>query len=154
MKSLKINGNKFFPTFYRIILFLLEIFSLYIAYLVTPIALVLSFFLLFVILFIRNINLEIKEDKFIIERNSILQRFSKKDEYNYSNIKSVEYIEGFFSIKNLIYSFIGGHNTDTVITSPDCMKIIKKNNDEIDIKRIGSRKEFLNAISLIKEKIV
>ena len=154
MPLLTVNGKKFWPLFFRLLLLVLGLFCIYIAVIVHFIAIVLSIYFFVTIFFVSTKVIKVYSDKFVVERISILKNLNKIEEYLFSDLKTVNYYEGKFNFTNLVFSFLGGYHPESPISTSDLMLVIKKNDKKINIKRIGSKEKFLNLINTIKEKLV
>lgn len=149
-----IYGNKFLPILFRIVLVLLGIFFIYIAYRITFIAAIMVIYLFFITLLIRTKVLEIYEDRFVVEKISLLSKFNRSQSYPFSNIKRVLFKEGHFNLATFLFLFLGGsYGSQTPVNSPDTMEILKKSDEKIEIKRIGNKKDFIKTINLINERL-
>lgn len=104
-------------------------------------------------IFIKIPELKVDYEKFFIERHGYFKIFNECQEYKYTDIKSVEYVEGYFSIKDFFYVFLGAPLWSTSISDSDKMNTIKKDDTEEEIVRIGSREAFKKAIEIIKGNI-
>ncbi|MBN1694544.1 hypothetical protein JW879_03975 [candidate division WOR-3 bacterium] len=103
--------------------------------------------------FIKTKELKVDYEKFFIERHGYFKILNEYQEYKYSDIKSVKYLEGYFSSKDFFYRFIGAPPWTNSISESDKMIIIKKDDSKVEIVRIGNREAFKKAIELIKGNI-
>ena len=118
----------------------------------------LGFYFLGMILFIRFPGIELYDTYFTITKTSILGLFPKFARFNYNEIKSVEFSEGYTNWTMIILTTLlsGGRRysrIDERYSKADSLKITLNNNAESEINRIGSRESFLEIIELVKKKI-
>ncbi len=147
-------GNKTLPNLIRVLLILLSILCFWIAYIVSVLAAILGIYILSIIFFIRTKVIKIYEDRFVIERESLIRKFDKIDNYYFTDIRRVTFLEGHFKLATILFLFLGScYKYYTPTGAPDIMEILNKNDDIIEVKRIGNRKEFLNAVNIISERL-
>jgi len=168
----EVKGN-FWAIFFRSLLVGLGIGCFYLIYflsspLVSPILLLLGLYLIFMSIFIKTKEIKLDYEKFFIERHGYFKILNECREYKYRDIKSVEYVEGYFSTEKLFFAILlgilmriltplfrsrHGYFTGGFISKSDRMRIIKKDGTEEVIVRIGNREAFKKAIEIIKENI-
>jgi len=150
----EVKGNHFLAIFFRSLLVGLGIGCFYLAYflssaLASPILLLLVLLGLDMILlsiFIRTRELKIDYEKFFIERHGYFKILNECQEYKYSDIESIEYVEGYFRTETFFFK-------NFFMWELDRMDLIRKDGSKEEIVRIGNREAFKKAIEIIKGNI-
>lgn len=98
----EIKDNYFWPLFFRTLLVGLGVGCFYLIYLissplVSPLLLLLGLYIISMSVFIKTKELKVDYEKFFIERHGYFKILNERQEYKYSDIKSVKYVEEYFS---------------------------------------------------------
>jgi hypothetical protein len=154
----EVKGNRFWAMFFRSLLIGFGIGCFYLIYLIssplaTPTLLLFGLYIIFMSVFIKTKEFKVDYKKFSIERYGYFKILNECNEYKYSDIKSIEYVEGYFSFKDFFYKFLGAPPWTTLISEADRISLIRKDGSKEEIVRIGNREAFKKAVEIIKENI-
>lgn len=92
----------------------------------------------------------IYNDHFVIEKKSIIKKYTSQETYNYDEIKEVEFIKGYTKWFQLIVTTIVWHGGYDRFSQPDRMKLKLKNDKVKIIYRFGNRNEFKAMVDIIQ----
>ena len=153
-----LKGNNHWRVISIILLLIISISSFLLIQSLSFAITILGIYCLFMTVFIRFPRIEIRQNKFDFIKKSLIKKFNRKETYEYKDLKSIEFSKGhynwskflFLSITNGKSNYMG---SDGQNAKSDSMKIVKLNNVKIEISRIGSKKNFKEAINLINKLI-
>jgi hypothetical protein len=112
------------------------------------ILLIVSTYLLAMILFIKDIKLNVFNDRFEIDHISIVKYFNVKESFVYSEIKQLKFDKGFTNIIGAILD-LNSYISNSTNSKPDTIEVTLKDGNWRVLNRIGSRKEFHKACEII-----
>ena len=132
------------------LLILIILISFLIRLLISIAILVFGLCFLFVILFVRFKRIDIYENRFEIVRQNIIPIFSGRDVFRYEDLMDVYFEEGY---TNWFYVIIRTNADQTTYSRPDMMIVLTRKDKRIEINRIGTKRDFKNAVAMVKERI-
>ncbi len=109
------------------------------------------FFICFTV-FIKDISLNVFEDRIEINHIGIIEKLNIKEIFNFKDIQSVKFDEGFTNIIGAILD-VNNMYFNRTYSKKDTVEIFLLNGEWRIVNRIGSRSEFNNACKIIIKEL-
>ena len=97
--------------------------------------------------------LSLFEDRFVIEKKGIIEKYNDKEIYWYAEIKEIEFEKGYINWGQMIGQTIFGTGAWGGFSKPDQIVIKYKNGSETIIFRFGCKKDFSFVVNELQKKI-
>ena len=94
------------------------------------------------------------EDRFLIERKGIIEKYNENDIYWFDKIEKIEFEKGNIDWSKMFGQTIFGTGAWGGFSKPDQMIIKYKNGEEEIIFRFGSKKDFSFVTNQLQKKIM
>lgn len=154
-----IKGRNYLRIFLMVVLILVATGSFTLVYYTNYFVAALGLYSLFMILLIKFPTINLYHGHFEVIRKSLYYGFSEKEVYRYQDIRNIRFSPGYTNWTMVFFSAISGGKSPDMDSSErysksDSIILTLKENEKIEINRIGSKDNFAQTAELIKKQVL